>query len=245
MTHQKKITKLLQEGLKALDEKRTNRALELFTKATRLDPTDTQAWNNRGVALRRLGEITEAIKCYNKALAIDPTIIQVLINKARALKKIKALDQALLIYENILELEPKHLEAIQELKKLEKLLAKKKKVEQEINEKTKKEQLETKKITKETKAFIQYLEESQQSITDAVDSTLQKQKNAEKDKQAIKKERDKLIVAIQDFDQQTLNRAKRIASEFQFYNFFHECQEELASWNKFIEKMIEKLHEVF
>ncbi|MBD3190120.1 MAG: tetratricopeptide repeat protein [Candidatus Heimdallarchaeota archaeon] len=244
MTPQR-TTKLLQEGLKALAEQRIKKALELFTKATKLDPEDTQAWNNRGVALRKLGEITEAIECYDKALAINPTIIQVLLNKARALKTLEALDHALLIYEDILVMEPEHSEAFQEFEELKKLRIQQQRMDRKIREQAKSKQLEATKIIQEKREFIQFLKESQRSITDAVDNTLQKQMNSQKTLPEVRKDCEKLIVAIKNFDQQTWERARQTASEFQFHDFVKECQQALAIWTEFTQQMLEKLHNAF
>jgi len=36
-----------------------------------IDPKNVYAWNNKGVALDKLGKYKQAIKCYDKANALD------------------------------------------------------------------------------------------------------------------------------------------------------------------------------
>ena len=47
------------------------RALDGFTLATRIHPEMPRAWNNRGVALARLGRLAEARASYDRAAALD------------------------------------------------------------------------------------------------------------------------------------------------------------------------------
>ena len=46
----------------------------------------SEAWNNKGFALKRLGQYTEAIECYDQALALDKKYKEAWNNKGFALK---------------------------------------------------------------------------------------------------------------------------------------------------------------
>jgi tetratricopeptide (TPR) repeat protein len=49
-------------------------ALEGFTLAASIHPEMSRAWNNRGVALARLGRLDEARASYDHAFALDPSL---------------------------------------------------------------------------------------------------------------------------------------------------------------------------
>ena len=51
--------------------KEYDKAVKDFQKATSLDTTMVEAFNNLGYCLRKLGELEESLEAYNNALAID------------------------------------------------------------------------------------------------------------------------------------------------------------------------------
>jgi len=57
----------------ALDDLgKVEEAIECYNKALIINPSDNDAWNNKGFALNKLGRYKEAIKCLNKAIELDP-----------------------------------------------------------------------------------------------------------------------------------------------------------------------------
>jgi Flp pilus assembly protein TadD len=48
-------------------------AEKIFDRVTQLKPNDDRAWNNKGIALVRLGRL-EAVKCYDEAIRINPDL---------------------------------------------------------------------------------------------------------------------------------------------------------------------------
>ena len=46
---------------------RYDEAVELYQKAIEIDPNDAGSWNNKGLALCRLGRHKEAIESFNMA----------------------------------------------------------------------------------------------------------------------------------------------------------------------------------
>jgi Flp pilus assembly protein TadD len=60
------------EGKKALDNKDTKKAIELFEKAAASDPKDANVQNYLGFAHRSSGNLDLAIKYYQEALRLSP-----------------------------------------------------------------------------------------------------------------------------------------------------------------------------
>lgn len=68
-------------------------ALE-FTRATQLDPSDTEAWSSLGNVLRGLARPAEAAVAYERAAASDPTDPDLLLYRAAALSRCGDLEGA-------------------------------------------------------------------------------------------------------------------------------------------------------
>ena len=68
-------------------------------------------WNNKGVALRRLGRFEEAVGCYDRALEIDPTLVEAWNGKGVALAVQGRYEEALSYYDRALELDPTFVKA--------------------------------------------------------------------------------------------------------------------------------------
>jgi tetratricopeptide (TPR) repeat protein len=49
-----------------------NEALGYHKKALNIDPKNSYAWYNKGLALSRLGKYKEAMEYYDKAIELDP-----------------------------------------------------------------------------------------------------------------------------------------------------------------------------
>jgi len=51
---------------------RYQEAIQCYDKALAIDPKNTGAWNNKGLALTKSGCYQEAHECFDKSLAIMP-----------------------------------------------------------------------------------------------------------------------------------------------------------------------------
>ncbi len=71
-------------------------------KALSIDPGYVKAWNNKGLALDKLGRYQEAVDSYEKALSIDPNDATVWHNKGLALDKLGRYQEAADSYERAL-----------------------------------------------------------------------------------------------------------------------------------------------
>ena len=72
-----------------------NFALKLLSKAIESGSIDSDTFNNRGVVLKRLGRLEEALSDFNRALSIDPNNAFALNNSGQILKERGDLSQAL------------------------------------------------------------------------------------------------------------------------------------------------------
>lgn len=73
-------------GNARITEEKYEEAITSYDEAINLNPNYISAWNNKGIALFRLGRYEDAIGCYDKALEINPNHANAWYNKAKALR---------------------------------------------------------------------------------------------------------------------------------------------------------------
>ncbi len=83
-------------------------ALEYFDKAIELDPLNYLAWANKGLVLKTLDRLDDALLCYNRALSLNPQYITVWYNKGVLLGSIGNFNEAITAFNKVLELNPNH-----------------------------------------------------------------------------------------------------------------------------------------
>ena len=117
-------------GVIALQTKKHQLAAELMAKAIEVNPNFASAYSNRGMALRELNRLDEAVASYDQAIALKPDYADAYYNRGNALKGLRRLDDALASYDRALALRPDDAEAyfnrghaLQELKRLDDALA--------------------------------------------------------------------------------------------------------------------------
>ncbi len=81
--------KAFQKGGQLLEDEKYEEALEAFDRALELCPHNAEFWNDRGVALWKLGRNEEALESYNRALQIDPEDAPVWYNKSTVLREFR------------------------------------------------------------------------------------------------------------------------------------------------------------
>ena len=86
-------------------------ALPALHKATVLLPTDSEAHNNLGLALKNLGQFTEALASYRRALEINPQFSEAHNNLGLVLKYLGKSEEALASYRRAVEINPNFFEA--------------------------------------------------------------------------------------------------------------------------------------
>lgn len=95
---------LLHKGMDKVKRMQFEEAAEIFDRVLAINPEIPEAWNNRGVALFRLGRIDEAIESYNRSLALNPNNLDALRNKGFLLLSIERFEEALECYNLVLRL---------------------------------------------------------------------------------------------------------------------------------------------
>ena len=51
---------------------KSDETIKTYEKTIEINPNDSDAWYNKGVALGKLGKFNEAMKVYDKAIEINP-----------------------------------------------------------------------------------------------------------------------------------------------------------------------------
>ncbi len=95
------IGKSLKDANPAKSLEYINQAIEI--KAGQLSQEDIWMFNEMGLALRKQGQITEAIDCYARALKISPRDPILFYNMGMAHAEAKELDQAIELFEKVME----------------------------------------------------------------------------------------------------------------------------------------------
>jgi protein O-GlcNAc transferase len=93
-------------GVIAFQTKRTERAVELITKAIGLDAKFAYAHSNLGNALIHLKRHEDAIASYDKAIALKPDYAEAYNNRGNALRDLKRPKDALASYDKAIALKP-------------------------------------------------------------------------------------------------------------------------------------------
>ncbi len=93
---------LIHKGMDRVRRMEYEEALEIFDRVIEMNPEVPEAWNNRGVALFRLGRAEEAIESCDRSLAIDSENLEALRNKGFALRSLGRLEEALQVYDAVL-----------------------------------------------------------------------------------------------------------------------------------------------
>lgn len=88
-----------------------DKAISDYTKAIEINPKDTKAYNNRGIAYQSTGQYELAIADFNKAIEINPRYAAAYYNRGLAHANRGDLDQAASDYNRAVELDPKYREA--------------------------------------------------------------------------------------------------------------------------------------
>lgn len=94
---------LIHKGMDKVRRMEYEEALEIFDRVIEMNPKIPEAWNNRGVALFRLGRADEAVESCDRALAIDAENLEALRNKGFALRSLGRLEEALQAYDMVLQ----------------------------------------------------------------------------------------------------------------------------------------------
>jgi tetratricopeptide (TPR) repeat protein len=101
-------------------------ALKYFDKAIEIDPLNYLAWANKGLILKSLDRLDDALLCYNRALSINPNYVTVWYNKGVLLGSIGNFSEAIKAFDKVLEFNPNHEFALRDREILLSIISKQK-----------------------------------------------------------------------------------------------------------------------
>ena len=95
-----------EQAFKADEADDYEKAIRDYTKASLLNPDDTDIYNNRGNAYYRLKQYEQAIADYDKAIELDPQSAITYNNRGVTYDSLKQYEQAIADYDKAIELDP-------------------------------------------------------------------------------------------------------------------------------------------
>jgi tetratricopeptide (TPR) repeat protein len=96
------IKELYEDAVNMVRHGRFSNALELLDEVIRLNPDNSEAWNDKGILLDSLDKHSEALECFEKALELQPAYNDALLNKGIALSGLNKQAEALDIFNEVL-----------------------------------------------------------------------------------------------------------------------------------------------
>jgi len=95
-----------------LEQQQPLEALKLYEQALALKPNFADAWQNKGVALHKLGRYSEAVSAFDKAIALKPNSADAWSNRGAALWALKDFDKAIASMDKAIQVDPSNQAAI-------------------------------------------------------------------------------------------------------------------------------------
>jgi tetratricopeptide (TPR) repeat protein len=106
------------EANKLFKRKRYDRAIEAYTKAIEINPTDFSFYNNRGIVYHTRKKYPEAIADFSKAVELNPNSSFTYSNRGVAYEDSGNIEQAIVDYRKAVELDPNDAKARNNLNKI-------------------------------------------------------------------------------------------------------------------------------
>jgi protein O-mannosyl-transferase len=99
-------------GVAFEEEKQYDRAVQDYTEAIAIDPSQDKAYHNRGWAYRELGQIDKALKDYDTAIRLNPRYASAYNNRGLVYRDIARFDRAIEDFTAALERDPRYDKAL-------------------------------------------------------------------------------------------------------------------------------------
>jgi len=97
-----KVGLLVAKGQVLLDTERLPEAVNCFSEALALDPSNAEAYLKKGIALERMNRLEQSLSAYEEALRLNPKRAVAYVYKARVLAGLHRYDEALSVYDSAL-----------------------------------------------------------------------------------------------------------------------------------------------
>ena len=101
-----KLTSLLDEGSKLVQDQKFDKAISIFTDAIELDPTWAEAWNKRATVFYMIGEFQKSQNDIDKVLALEQRHFGALAGQGLVNIQLKNYEKAIKSYEKAQEIYP-------------------------------------------------------------------------------------------------------------------------------------------
>ena len=101
-----KLTSLLDEGSRLVQDQKLYKAISIFTDAIELDPTWAEAWNKRATVFYMVGEFQKSQNDIDKVLVLEQRHFGALAGQGLVNIKLKNYEKAIKSYEKAQEIYP-------------------------------------------------------------------------------------------------------------------------------------------
>ena len=101
-----KLTSLLDEGSRLIQDQQYNRAIDVFTEAIELDPTWAEAWNKRATVFYLVGKFEKSQDDIDKVLELEERHFGALAGQGMVNIQLKNYDKAKRSYQKAQEIYP-------------------------------------------------------------------------------------------------------------------------------------------
>ena len=101
-----KLTSLLDEGSRLVQDQKLNRAIDVFTEAIELDPSWAEAWNKRATVFYMVGELQKSQDDIDKVLELEERHFGALAGQGMVNIQLKNYDKAKRSYQKAQEIYP-------------------------------------------------------------------------------------------------------------------------------------------
>ena len=102
----KKLTLMLAEGSKLVNDRQFKKAIHIFSKVIDLDPSWAEAWNKRATVMYMIGEFQKSQQDINKVLELENRHFGALAGQGLVNIELKNYEKAIKSYENAQKIYP-------------------------------------------------------------------------------------------------------------------------------------------
>ena len=117
-----KLTSILDEGSRLVQDRQLNRAITVFSEAIELDPTWAEAWNKRATVFYMVGEFQKSQDDIDKVLELENRHFGALAGQGMVNIQLRNYEKAILSYKKAQEIYPSMQSAEIMIKKIENLI---------------------------------------------------------------------------------------------------------------------------
>ena len=117
-----KLTSLLDEGSRLVQDQQLNKSIVVFTEAIELDPTWAESWNKRATVYYMIGEFHKSQDDIDKVLELEERHFGALAGQGMVNIQLRNYEKAILSYKKAQEIYPSMQSAEIMIKKIENLI---------------------------------------------------------------------------------------------------------------------------